>query len=151
MLNCGIIRESKSPWASPIFLANKKDATKLFCVDYHRLNQRTKKNSNYVLRINETFDALTDAKWFSSLDLKSYWQVEVAESDKEKTACMAGRLGLYEFNRISFGLTCAHSTFQRLMENCLGDLNLRDCLIYLDDLVVFSRTFEEHLARLEEV
>ena len=148
MLNCRIIRESKSPWASPIVLANKKDGTKRFCVDY----QWTKKDSYYVPRINETFDALTDAKWFSSLDLKSgYWQLEVAESDKEKTAFTAGPLGLYEFNRMPFGLTSALATFQRLMENCLGDPNLRDCLIYLDNIVVFSRTLEEHLARLEEV
>ena len=121
-------------------------------MDYRRLNQRTKKDSYYVPQINETFDALTDAKWFSSLDLKSgYWQVEVAESDKEKTAFTAGPLDLYEFNRMPFGLTSTPATFQRLMENCLGDPNLRDCLIYLNDIVVFSRTFEEHLARLEEV
>ena len=98
------------------------------------------------------FDSLHDACWFSSLDIKSaYWQVEMEEADKEKTAFTIGPLGFYECNRMPFGLCNAPATFQRLMENCLGDLNMQSCLIYLDDIVVFSRTFEEHVERLTKV
>ena len=102
-------------------------------------------------RIDDTLDALYGAKWFSSLDLKSgYWQIEVAEEDKPKTA-FTTPLGFFECNRMPFGLTNAPATFQRLMERCLGDLNLKQCLVYLDDIIIFSSTFEEHLTRLKAV
>ena len=98
------------------------------------------------------FDSLYGAKWFSNLDIKSaYWQVEVEEADKEKTAFTLGPLGFYECNRMPFGLSNAPATFQRLVESCLGDMNMQSCLIYLDDIVVFSQTFEEHVERLEKV
>ena len=87
------------------------------------------------------------AAWTSS----AYWQVEVEEADKEKTAFTVGPLGFYECNRMPFGLSNAPATFQRLMESCLGDMNMQSCLIYLDDIVVFSQTFEEHVERLEKV
>ena len=80
-----------------------------------------------------------------------YWQVEVDEADKEKTAFTVDPLGFYECNRMPFGLCNAPATFQRLMENCFGDINMQSCLIYLDDIVVFSRTFEEHVERLSLV
>ena len=98
------------------------------------------------------YDCLYGARWFSSLDIKSaYWQVEVNEADKEKTAFTVGPLGFYECNRMPFGLCNAPATFQRLMENCFGDINMQSCLIYLDDIVVFSRTFKEHVERLSLV
>ena len=80
-----------------------------------------------------------------------YWKVEAAEKDKCKTACQVRTLGFYEFNMMPFGLCNAPATFQRLMERCMGDMNLRDCLIYLDDIVVFSSTFKEHIERLDAV
>ena len=151
MLDAGAIRESTSPWASPVVLVRKKDGTLRFCIDYRRLNERTVRDAYALPRIEETLDALHGAKWFSSLDLKSgYWQVEVAEKDKAKTA-FTTPLGFYEANRMPFGLTNAPATFQRLMERCVGDLNLKTCLVYLDDVIVFSRTFEEHLERLQSV
>ena len=95
---------------------------------------------------------MAGAKYFSKLDLCSgYWQVEVAEEVKCKTAFQTGTLGFFEFNRMPFGLCNVPATFLRLMERYMGDMNLRDCLIYLDDIVVFSSTFEEHIERLESV
>ena len=92
------------------------------------------------------------AKYFSKLDLRSrYWQVEVKEEDKEKTAFTVGNLGFYKCNRMAFGLTNAPATFQRLMERCIGDLNLKECLMFLDDILTFSETFEDHLSKLEAI
>ena len=90
-------------------------------------------------------------EWFCSLDLQSgYLQVKIASKDKAKTA-MNTTFGLYEFNRMPFGLTNAPATFQRLMECCLGDLTFRTCLIYLDDVIFFARSFPEMLQCLEGV
>ena len=152
MLDLGAIRESNSPFASPVVLVRKKDGALRFCVDFRRLNSKTQKDAYSLPRIEETLDVLQGAKWFSSLDLKSsYWQVEISEEDKHKTAFTVGPLGFYECNSMAFGLTNAPATFQRLMEAVMGDLHLMWCLIYLDDIIVFSKTFDEHLERLEAI
>ena len=152
MLALDAIRVSQSPYASPVVLIRKPNGQIRFCIDFRKLNSKTKRDAYALPRINEMFDSLYGARWFSSLDIKSaYWQVEVEEADKEKTAFTVGPLGFYECNRMPFGLSNAPATFQRLMENCLGDMNMQSCLIYLDDIVVFSRTFEEHIERLEKV
>ena len=102
--------------------------------------------------MEDTLHLLSGAKYFSKIDLRSgYWQVEICEADKHKTAFQVGTLGFYEFNRLPFGLCNAPTSFQRLKERCMGDMNLRDCLIYLDDVIIFSTTFKEHLDRLEAV
>ena len=102
--------------------------------------------------IDETLDSLQGSQWFSSLNLKSgYWQVEMDEESKPLMAFTVGLLGFYECKRMPFGLTNAPATFQRLMENCLGDLNLHLCIIYLDDIVIFSKDPVSHLERLEAV
>ncbi|PIK38608.1 Septin-8-A [Apostichopus japonicus] len=146
-----IIRPSCSPFASPVVLVRKKDGTLRFCIDYRKLNAKTIKDAYALPRIEESLDALAGAKWFSSLDLKSgYWQIEVEEKEKYKTA-FTHPFGFYECNRMPFGLTNAPATFQRLMEMCMGDLNLQQCLVYLDDIIIFSHTFEEHLERLKAV
>ncbi|PIK50431.1 hypothetical protein BSL78_12670 [Apostichopus japonicus] len=146
-----IIRPSCSPFASPVVLVRKKDGTLRFCIDYRKLNAKTIKDAYALPRIEESLDALAGAKWFSSLDLKSgYWQIEVEEKEKYKTA-FTTPFGFYECNRMPFGLTNAPATFQRLMEMCMGDLNLQQCLVYLDDIIIFSHTFEEHLERLKAV
>lgn len=151
LLDTGVITESKSPYASPVVLVKKKDRSLRVCVDFRKLNARTVKDSYPIPRISETLQALSGAEWFCSLDLQSgYLQVKVASKDKAKTA-MTTPFGLYEFNRMPFGLTNAPATFQRLMECCLGDLNFRTCLIYLDDVIVFAKSFPEMLQRLEEV
>ena len=99
--------------------------------------------------MEETLDCLNGAHWFTSLDLKSgYWQLEMEEESKALTAFTVGPLGFYECERMPFGLTNAPVTFQRLMQSCLGNLHLQYCIIYLDDIIVFSKTLEGHLARL---
>ena len=152
MLDIGAIRDSKSPFSSNVVIVRKKDGTIRFCIDYRKLNQRTVKDAYAIPRIDDTLHLLAGAKYFSTLDLKSgYWQVGLKETDKAKTAFQVGSLGFYECNRMPFGLCNAPATFQRLMERCMGELNLRDCLIYLDDIIIFSSTFEEHLERLQAV
>ena len=152
MLNAGVIRNSESPFSSNVVIVRKKDGTIRFCVDYRKLNNRTIKDAYAIPRIEDSLHLLAGSKYFSKLDLRSgYWQVEVKEEDKAKTAFKVGTLGFFEFNRMPFGLCNTPATFQRLMERSMGDINLRDCLIYLDDIVVFSSTFEEHIDRLEAV
>ena len=152
MLQIGAIRESSSPFSSNVVLVRKKDGTIRFCIDYRKLNQRTRKDAYAIPRIDDSLHLLAGSKYFSKLDLKAgYWQVELREEDKPKTAFQVGSLGFFEANRMPFGLCNAPATFQRLMERCVGDLNLRDCLIYLDDIIIFSATFEEHIQRLQAV
>ena len=152
MLDIGAIRPSQSPWASAVVLVRKKDGKLRFCIDLRKLNNRTVKDSYSLPRIEDTLDCLNGAVWFSSLDLKSgYWQVEMSEESKPLTAFTVGPLGFFECNRMPFGLTNAPATFQRLMETCLSELHLSWCIIYLDDIIVFSSTPAEHLERLEAV
>ena len=122
LLACGVIRPSKSPWTFNVVLVRKKNGKLRMCVDYRMLNQKTVKDSFALPRIDEIFDSLHGAKYFSTLDMKSgYHQVEVEESHKER---------LYEYNRMPFGLTNAPATYQSLSQQCLGDLNMRICLVY---------------------
>ena len=152
MLEAGAIRESQSPFSSNVVLVRKKDGSLRFCIDFRKLNSRTIKDAYTLPRIDDTIDTLLGAKFFSKLDLRSgYWQVEMKEEDKYKTAFSVGNLGFYECNRMAFGLTNAPATFQRLMERTMGEMNLRECLIFLDDILIFSETFEDHLERLEAV
>ena len=152
MLAAGAIRESNSPYSSNVVLVRKKDNSLRFCIDYRTLNSKTRKDAYMLPRFDDTIDTLAGACFFSKLDLRSgYWQVEMEESDKEKTAFSVGNLGFYECERMSFGLCNAPATFQRLMEKCMGELHLQECLVFIDDILIFSRTFEEHLQRLEAV
>ena len=149
MLERKVIQPSTSPWSSPIVLVKKKDGTFRFCVDYRRLNQVTVGDAYPIPLVN--FDNLAGSKWFTTLDLMSgYWQVEVDPKDRPKTA-FACQEGLYEFNLMPFGLVNAPSTFERLMENILVGLQHKTCLVYLDDVIVFSSTFSEGIERLRQV
>lgn len=151
LLQARIIRESSSPYSSPIVLVQKKDGSLRMCVDYRQLNAKTRKDAFPLPRIEESLDALTGAQWFSTLDLASgYNQVEMAEKDKIKTA-FCTPFGLFEFNRMPFGLCNAPSTFQRLMERLFGDCRHQSVLLYLDDVIVFSSSVQQHLERLEEI
>lgn len=152
LLEQKIIRPSTSPYAAPVVIVRKKDGNIRLCVDYRALNEQTKKDAYPIPRIDEALDSLGGAKMFSSLDLvQGYHQVAVAEEDIQKTAFRAGTGGLYEYVRMPFGLSNSPATFQRLMEVILGDLNYGSLLLYLDDILIFSSSFEEHLERLEVV
>ena len=152
MLDLGAIRPSNSPWASAIVLVRKKDGRLRFCIDLRRLNNRTVKDAYSLPRIESILDSLGGAQIFSTLDLKAgYWQVEMAEECKAYTAFTCGPLGFYECDTMPFGATNAPATFQRLMHDCLGDLNMNWCIVYLDDIIIFSDTQEEHIKRLEAV
>ena len=130
----------------------KKDGGLRFCIELRKRNEWTIKDTYSLPQIDETLDSLQGSQWFSSLDVKSgYWQVEMDEESKPLTAFTVGLLGFYEYERMPFGLTNAPATFQRLMETCLGDLNLHWCIIYLDDIVIFSKDLASHLKRLETI
>ena len=149
MIQVGAIRSSNSPWASAVVLVRKKDGSLRFSIDLRRLNARMIKDAYSLPRIDETLDCLGGAMIFTSLGLKSgYWQVEMDEESKALTAFTVGPLGFYECERMPLGLTNAPATFQCLVESCLGELHLNWCIIYLDDIKVFSRTPEEHLEQL---
>ena len=151
MLERGVISPSNSPWSSPIVLVRKKDGTIRFCVDYRKLNAVTRKDAYPLPRVDETLDTLAGSQWFSTLDLTSgYWQVEISEADKDKTAFCTPD-GLFRFNVMPFGLCNAPATFQRLMDAVLGGLQWDQCLVYLDDIIVLGRSFESHLKALSDV
>ena len=151
MMEKGIIKESDSPWASQVVLVAKKDGSVRFCIDYRHLNEATEKDAYPLPYISDCMDALHGAQWFSTLDLASgYWQVEVEEADRQKTAFVT-RKGLYEFNVMPFGLCNAPATFERLMEKVLRGLQWETCLVYLDDIIVLGRTFDEALGNLATV
>ena len=151
MLEQDVIKVSSSPWSSPVVLVKKKDGTTRFCVDYRKLNAVTRKDSYPLPRIDDALDALSGSKYFTTLDLQSgYHQVAMDTDSIEKTAFIS-HAGLYEYNVMSFGLTNAPPTFQRLMQRVLHGLDWKICLVYIDDVIIFSRTFEEHLSRLTAV
>ena len=152
LLSSGIIRKSRSPWSSNIVLCRKKDGKLRMCVDYRQLNQRTVKDNYALPRIDEILEALQGNSYFTVLDMKAgYHQISVFEEHKQRTAFTVGPLGFYEYNRMPFGLVNAPATYQRLMEDCFDGLNLNICYIYLDDLIIFSKTYNEHIDRLRQV
>lgn len=151
MLEAGIIRPSSSPWASPVTLVPKKSGEIRFCVDYRKLNNITKKDSYPLPLIQDIFDQLGGATIFSTMDLKSgYWQIPVAEEDIEKTAFTC-HLGLFEFTRLPFGLANAPAVFQRTMNKVLSGLIGKCCMVYLDDIVVYSQDEDSHANDLAAV
>ena len=152
MLDGGTIVPSQSPWCNAVVLARKKDGTLRFCIDFRRLNDHTRKDSYPLPRTNETMESLVRARIFSCMDLKSgFWQVKMSEDSRQYTAFTVGSMGVYEFLCMPYSLCNAPVTFQRLMKNCLGELNLTFALIYLDDVIIHSRTPEEQLTRLQAV
>jgi len=145
----GVIEESFSPWVSPV-LVSKKDGTLRFCVDYRKLNAVTVKDSYPLPRIDDLLE-LSGNAWFTTLDLKSgYWQIKIRPEDKEKTAFSVGN-GLWQFTVMPFGLCNAPATFERLMERILQGLITKICLVYLDDVIVFGKTFEEMAENLKQI
>ncbi|KAL0172982.1 hypothetical protein M9458_033293, partial [Cirrhinus mrigala] len=134
LLDAGVIRESESPFASPIVVVRKKNGQVRLCIDYRRLNLQTIKDAYNLPKLEDTFSALSGSQWFSVLDLKSgYYQIEVEEANKPKTAF------------VSTGC------LKELMERCIADMHLKDALVFLDYVILFSRTLEEHEERLLRV
>lgn len=147
----GIISESRSPYASPIVVVRKKNGQIRMCVDYRTLNRRTIPDQYTVPRIEDALACLNGSQWFSVLDLRSgYYQIPLCEADKEKTAFICP-VGFYQFQRMPQGVSGAPATFQRVMEKTVGDMNLLEVLVYLDDIIIFGRTLEEHEQRLLKV
>ena len=152
MLDAGVIRPSNSPWCNAVVLVREKDGSLCFCIDFRRLNSVTVKDSHPLPRICETLESLVGAAHYTTIDMNSgFWQVPMDDESKQYTAFTLGSMGLYECESMPFGLCNAPPTFQRLMLNCLGELNLTYCLIYLDDVIIFSHTEEEHLEQMRVV
>ena len=149
MLKSGTIRPSQSSWCNAVVLVRKKGGGLWFCIDLCHLNTCMKKDSYPLPRIQEALESLVAAGHFSCLDLKSgFWQIQMEEASKQYTTFTVGNLGFLECSHMPFGLCNMPAMFQRLMQNCLGKSNLIYCLVYLDDLIMFLQTAEEHLHRL---
>ena len=133
-------------------LQKKKDGSWRFCVDYRNLKDFTVKDAFPIPKIIQSFDALRGAKLFSSLDLASgYWQVPVAPEDRQKTAFLTLDGGLYEYIKMPFGLSNGPGIFQRLMNNLFEDQLGKWVLIFLDDVLAYDSTEEEHFKHIEVV
>ena len=132
-------------------MAKKKDGSFRFCVDLRAVNRVTQSLPHPLPRVDDALDSLAGAKFFSTLDMASgYWQVDLADEDKEKTAFTTGK-GLHQFRAMPYGLKNAGATFQRLMELILAGMESRNCLVYIDDIIIFGETEQAHLKNLEEV
>ena len=133
-MESGAIRPSQSPWCNAVVLVQKKDGSLWFCIKFCCLNAHMKKDSYLLPRIKEALESLVSAEHFSCLDLKSgFWQIKMEEALKQYTAFTVGNLGFFKCDHMPFGLCNVPATFQWLIQNCLGKLNLIYCLIYLDD------------------
>ena len=134
-----------------VVIAKKKNNELRLCLDYRNLNNITYQDSYPLPHIDTCVNSLKGASWFSTLDLRSgYYNVPIAEKDRDKTAFITRR-GQFRFTVMPFGLTAAPSTFQRLMDLVLVGLTYESVMVYLDDIVVFSPTFESHIQRLQQV
>jgi Reverse transcriptase (RNA-dependent DNA polymerase) len=149
MLKAEVIEPATSEWASPIVLVAKPDGSTLFCVDYRPLNAATVRDSYPLPRMDECINSLGEAKIFTTLDCNSgYLQIPVRPKDREKTT-LTSHEGLYWFLRMPFGLRNAPATFQRFVDITLSGLTWNTCLVYLDDIIFFSKTPVEHMAHLD--
>lgn len=151
LLENGFIEPAASPWASNVVLVRKKDGSYRMCVDYRQLNSITYKDSYPLPHIDTCLGSMNGAVWFSTLDLRSgYHYIPIKKCDKDKTAFITRR-GCFRYKVMLFGLTCAPSVFQRLMDLVLCGLTYETCLVYLDDIIVFSHDFDSHVGRLREI
>lgn len=151
MVDHGIVRESTSPYASPIVLVQKKTGEKRLCVDYRELNRKTKKEHYPLPRIEDQLDQLAGNTVFTSLDLASgYYQIAIAEDSRHRTAFVTPD-GQFEYNRMPFGLVNAPSVFQRTINKILLEAKIKYAIVYMDDVLIPSKDITEGLQRLEEV
>ena len=151
LLGKGFIRPSSSPWGAPILFVKKKDGSHRMCIDYRELNKLTVKNRYPLPRIDDLFDQLQGASWFSKIDLRSgYHQMRVRDEDIQKTAFRT-RYGHYEFVVMPFGLTNAPATFMDLMNRVCRPMLDRSVIVFIDDILVYSRSREQHEEHLREI
>lgn len=151
MLDSKIIKESSSPFASPIIMVQKKTGDKRLCVDYRALNRKTKKDHYPMPRVDDQLDLLAGNTMFTSLDLASgYYQIPISEESRPKTAFVTPD-GQFEFNRMPFGLVNAPSVFQRTINKILNEAKIKYAIVYMDDVLIPSKDFQEGMPRLEEV
>src|SRR6266536_1664007 len=148
----GLVRKSVSPWASPIVIVEKKGGEKRLCIDYRKVNAVTKADAYPLPRIDDILESFSSANWFTTLDLASgYWQVAMEEDDVEKTAFITP-FGLYEWMVMPFGLSYAPGTFQRLMNRILQEYLGKFVVVYLDDVIIYSKgSLEDHLDHIRQV
>lgn len=152
MLAEGIVEPSNSPWSSPIVLVRKKDSSYRFCVDFRAVNKVTERDAYPLPFITHTLDKLRDAKYLSSLDIKSaYWQVPLSVESRSITAFTVPNRGLYQFRRMPMGLHNSSATWQRLIDRVLGADLEPYVFVYLDDIVIVTQEFGKHLEVLREV
>ncbi|KAI5328758.1 hypothetical protein L3X38_028155 [Prunus dulcis] len=151
LLDAGYIQPSKAPYGAPVLFQKKREGTLRLCIDYRALNKVTIKNKYPIPLIADLFDQLGGAKYFTKLDLRSgYYQVRIAPGDESKTACVT-RYGSYEFLVMPFGLTNAPATFCTLMNKVFHPFLDKFVVVYIDDIVVYSNSLEEHLEHLQKV
>jgi hypothetical protein len=151
LLEKGYIRPSTSPWAAPVLFVEKKDGTKRMCIDYRALNEVTIKNKYPLPRIEDLFDQLRGASVFSKIDLRSgYHQLKIRPSDIPKTAFIT-KYGLYEYTVMSFGLTNALAFFMYLMNSVFMDYLGKFVVVFIDDILIYSQSEEEHVEHLKMV
>lgn len=152
LLKAGIIRESSSPYAAPITLVRKKCGSMRMCIDYRLLNKKTNFDAFNIPRVEEAIEALKGSKYYSALDMaQGYHQIPIEEGDRFRSAFRVGTGGLYEWNRLPFGLKNSQSCYQRVMNIIFGDKAFEILIIFVDDLLLYSETIDQHIDRLELV
>ena len=151
MLCNGIIEPSVSPWAGPVVLVTKADNTLRLCIDYRNLNKATIKGSYPLPQLQDTLDTLYGNNLFATLDLlKGYYQIKIEEGSRKKTA-FTTHIGLFQYIGLPFGLTNPTVSFQRLLEHVLRDYIGKFVILYIDDILIFSASFEDHLSHVAQV
>ena len=151
MLKLGVIEPAASPYSSPVVLVQKKDGSVRFCIDYRKLNQGTKFDAEPLPDIEHLFTKLAGKKYFSKIDLtKGYWQIPMKEEDKEKTAFTTPN-GQFQWKVMPFGLKNAGAVFSRMMRKLLNPLDQTKVSNFIDDVMVATETWEEHLDILRKV
>ena len=147
----GVMKPSQSEWSFPVVMVPKADGSPRFCAEYRRLNDMTVKDTYPLPRVDDCIDFLGEASVFSMLECDSgYWQISVAVEDQDKTT-FTRHEGTYKYIRLPFCLTNAPATFQRAIDMILSVVKWKTCLVYWDDVIVFSRSVEEHITHLDEV
>ena len=149
MLQTGVIRESKSPYASPMVVVREKDGSNRVCVDYRKINRVTVIDPTPPNSAEEIFQKMAKKKYFSKIDLsKGYWQIPISKKDIPKTVFFTPD-GTYEFIKMPFGMVNSGATLARGMRKLVDDLE--DVDSYVDDIIVHTETWEGHLAVLDEL